>query len=192
MNKKITISLATVVALAISMLVGILIGKGCADVVEVEKEVIKTEWKEAEPIHDTIYEPKPVTVHETDTFKLIVEKEIAVDTSKILSDYYLIRQYDLNFGNDTVGKFKVNLDVTRNRITNVTSEIRPIVKVIEKERQIVSIPAVQFYGMVGTSVDLKTNKIQLGVDLYQKYLIGISGLRMDDKFGYTIDVGIKF
>lgn len=46
--------------------------------------------------------------------------------------------------------------------------------------------------MIGTSVDLKTNKIQFGVDLNQKYVIGVSGICMDDRYGYTLDFGIKF
>ena len=53
-------------------------------------------------------------------------------------------------------------------------------------------PTIQFYGLIGTSLDLKTNQIQLGVDLKQRYLIGVSGIRMDDEFGYTLNIGIKF
>ena len=46
--------------------------------------------------------------------------------------------------------------------------------------------------MIGSSVDLKTNKIQFGVDLKQKFMIGASGIRLDDRYGYTLDFGVKF
>ena len=61
-----------------------------------------------------------------------------------------------------------------------TSNIRTVI-----ERQVIyKVPKVQFYGIMGTSVDLRTNKIQFGVDLRQKYMIGVSGIRLDDKYGY--------
>ena len=46
--------------------------------------------------------------------------------------------------------------------------------------------------MVGTSTDFQSNKIQFGIDVKNKVLFGISGMRLDDKYGYTIDFGIKF
>ena len=51
---------------------------------------------------------------------------------------------------------------------------------------------IQGYAMIGTSVDFSVNQIQLGIDLKQKFLISVSGIRIKDKYGYTINAGIKF
>ena len=59
MNKKITISISSMIALLISFIVGVLIGKGCADTVEVEKEIVKCKTEQLPPIHDTIPMPVP-------------------------------------------------------------------------------------------------------------------------------------
>ena len=98
----------------------------------------------------------------------------------------------MDFSNDSVGIFKVNLDITKNSLAKACSEIRPIRTTVETIRTINNIKTIQLYSILGSSVDLKTNKIQFGVDLRQKYLIGVSGIRMDDRYGYTIDLGMKF
>ena len=173
-------------------MVGVIIGKGYADTVEVEKEVVKWKTEQLPPIHDTIPIPVPYLVFDTDTVYKILERQAEVDTLAILVDYYRLRKYDLDFSNDSIGTFKVNLDVTKNALANVVSEVRPIRTTIERTKVISKVKTLQFYGMFGTSVDLSTNKIQFGLDFRQKYLIGVSGIRMGDKYGYTIDAGVKF
>lgn len=192
MNKKITISISSVIALAIAFIVGVLIGKGYADTVEVEREVVKWKTEKLPPIHDTIPMPVPHLVFDTDTVFKIIDHQAEVDTLKILADYYRVRKYDLDFSNDSIGVFKVNIDVTKNMLANAISEIRPIRTTIERVKTINKVQTLQFYGMFGSSLDFKTNKIQVGLDFRQKYLCGVSGIRLDDKYGYTIDLGVKF
>lgn len=192
MNKKNTISLGSIIAAVAIFFIGYLVGRGYADTIEVEKEVVKWKTEQLPPIHDTIPQSVPYLVENTDTVYKIIEHTLEVDTLAILADYYRVRNYDLDFSNDSVGIFKVNLDITKNALANARSEIRPIRNTVETIRAINNIKAIQLYSILGSSVDLKTNKIQFGVDLRQKYLIGVSGIRMDDRYGYTIDLGMKF
>lgn len=192
MNKKIIISIGSIIALAAAFIIGVLIGKGYSDTVEVEKEVVKWKTEQLPPIHDTISMPVPYLVLNTDTVSKIIERQVEVDTLKILADYYRLRKYNLDFSNDSIGVFKVNIDVTKNMLANASSEIRPIRTTIERVKTINKVQTLQFYGMFGSSLDFKTNKIQVGLDFRQKYLLGVSGIRFDDKYGYTIDLGVKF
>lgn len=193
MNKKVTISIGLIIiSLVAAFIIGVLIGKGYADTVEVEKEVVKWKTERLPAIHDTISMPVPYLVSDTDTVFKIIEHQVEVDTLKILADYYRVRKYDLDFSNDSIGVFKVNIDVTKNMLANAISEIRPIRTTIERVRTINKVQTLQFYGMFGSSLDFKTNKIQVGLDFRQKYLLGVSGIRLDDKYGYTIDLGVKF
>ena len=192
MNKKVTISIGSIIASLAAFIIGVLIGKGYTDTVEVEKEVVKWKTKQLPPIHDTIPMPVPYLVFDTDTVVKIIEHQAEVDTLKILADYYRVRKYDLDFSNDSIGVFKVNIDVTKNMLANASSEIRPIRTTIERIKTINNVQTLQFYGMFGSSLDFKANKIQVGLDFRQKYLLGVSGIRLDDKYGYTIDLGIKF
>ncbi len=191
-NKVFSISLYSIIACVVTFLIGYFIGKGYADTVEVEKEVVKYKTEYLPPIHDTIIQPVTYMVYNTDTVERIIEKTLEVDTAEILADYYRVRNYDLDFSNDSSGIFKVNLDITKNSLATARSEVRPIRTTIEKVKTISNVKTLQFYTMLGTSVDFKTNKVQLGVDFRQKYLFGVSALRMDDKFSYTIDLGVKF
>lgn len=191
-NKVFSISLYSIIACVATFLIGYFIGKGYTDTVEVEKEVVKYKTEYLPPIHDTIIQPVPYMVYNTDTVERIIEKMLEVDTTEILADYYRVRNYDLDFSNDLSGVFKVNLDITKNSLATARSEVRPIRTTIEKVEMISKVKTLQFYTMLGTSVDFKTNKVQLGVDFRQRYLFGASALRIDDKFSYTIDLGVKF
>ena len=192
MNKKFTISLSSIIVAAVVFFIGYLVGRGYADTKEVEKVVVKYKTEQLPPIHDTIPHPVPYYVYNTDTVERIIEHTLEVDTLAILADYYRLRNYDLDFSHDSIGTFKVNLDITKNALANARSEIRPIRNTVETIRTINKVKTIQFYGMIGSSVDLKTNKIQFGIDLRQKYLIGVSGIRLDDRYGYTIDLGMNF
>lgn len=143
-------------------------------------------------IHDTIPKDRlvPYETFLPDTvFQYLTQP---VDTAAILRDYYLSRKYSLDFSNDTIGTFKVDAEVNQNKLVYASSFIHPITKVVTQEKTVYRAPAIQFYGMLGTSLDFNTNKVSLGVDLKQRYLIGASGVRLDNKFSYTIDFGIKF
>lgn len=150
------------------------------------------------------YVPSPYVVR--DTVKNIIPYETLVrdtvikyltaevDTPAVVKDYYLSRKYNLDFSNDSIGTFVVDAEVNQNKLVNATSFIRPMVKTVYKTETITDykVPALQFYGMIGTAVNLKTNKISFGLDLKQRYLVGVSGIRYDDNYTYTIDFGVKF
>lgn len=138
------------------------------------------------PIHDTIPRPVPYNVYFTDT----VYKD--VDTAQILADYFAKRNYRLDFSNDSVGVYKVNLDVSENRIITATSEIRPIRTTVETIKYVREPKKAQIYAVLGTSVDFTTNKVQVGTDIGNKYIIGASAVRVRNNIGYTVDFGIKF
>lgn len=186
-----TIVILIVVTAVLSFLLGRLLIK---DKVVVEtKEVVK-------------YESSPFIVRDTITKEKIVPKEVfvldtlykyisqSVDTSAIIKDYFLSRGYQLDFSSDSTGIFIVDLEVNQNKLVSAASQIQPIVKTVYRENQnvVYKVPAVQFYGMLGTSLNLDCNKISLGLDLKQKYLIGASGIRFKDNYTYTLDFGIKF
>lgn len=186
MKTKTTIILSIVVLFLVFML-----GR-CSNV---NKNIAKTEETikyvpSPYPVYDTIYQPKPYEVvrHKRDTMYLTQD----VDTAKILEDYFLTRRYELDFSSDSLGVFKVNTEVSENSIISATSYIQPKYKTIIQENTIYKTTPVQFYAMIGSSIDFKTNKISLGVDLNQKYLLGVSGIRFGDNACYTIDFGIKW
>ena len=190
MNKKVSVSIGALIAVTVAFVLGILVGKGYADTETVGKEVVKIKPEYLPAVRDTIYYPQPYFIGYTDTVYQPIPA--VVDTAAILKDYYLTRKYNLDFSNDSIGVFKVDLDVNRNMLANVFSEIRPIRTTIERTKVVSKVPATQFYTIAGTSANLKWNKIQVGIDLRQKYLNGVSGLRHNNDFGYTIDLGVKF
>lgn len=184
------------IIISIVMLIsGFLIGR-CSNTNEV---IAKTEERveyvpSPYPVHDTIYKPEPYEVvklevkNQRDTIYLTQQ----VDTTKILEDYFLTRRYALDFSNDTIGVFKVNTEVYKNELISAESFIQPKYKTIIQENTVYKVPLLQFYTSIGSSIDFKTNKLSIGVDLKQRYLIGLSGIRHDNKFIYTIDLGIKW
>lgn len=191
MKNKITISVWTIIVVLITAVIGYLIGRASVDIPG-EKIITKIEYIKGEEIRDTIFIPKPYEVTSpSDTIKI----PIPTDTTALYAiwkDYYTTRKYELDFSNDTLGIYKVNTTVSQNKLMMTNSYIKPNVKVIKEIKTIYKVPTLQFFGMLGTSIDLQTNKMQLGIDLKQKYLIGVSGIRYKDKYSYTIDFGIKF
>ena len=146
-----------------------------------EREVVKWKYRDGK----TVYLPSKVIYRDG-------KKIAALDTTKSIDDYFLTRNYDLDFSSDTIGTFKVSAEVNQNRLISARSYVRPVVKREIETRTIYRVPLIQFYTLVGTSVDFKTNQVQFGVDLKRRLLIGVSGIKMNDKYGYTINAGIKF
>ena len=192
MNKELKISITSVIISAVVFFLGYIFGRGYADTTERTTEVVKWKTELLPPVHDTLYFPLPYLVYETDTVQKILEHKVDVDTLAILADYYRLRNYRLNLGNDSIGVFNVDLDITKNALSAVRSEIRPIKTTVEIVRTIDKIKTIQFFGLVGTSLNLKTNKVQFGVNLREKYILSGSAIRLDEKFGYTIDIGLNF
>lgn len=177
----------------VGLLLGFLLGRL---LIKTEKAVQATETIKYVPspylVRDTVRLPEPYETVIRDTFTKYLTAE--VDTSAIIKDYYLSRRYNLDFSSDTVGTFMVDAEVNQNKLVRATSFIQPLVKTVYKTETVTEYkaPALQFYGMVGTAVNLKTNKLSFGLDLKQRYLIGVSGIRHNDDYTYTIDFGVKF
>lgn len=146
-------------------------------------------------VTDTVYHPQPYNVYiPADTVYRYLTKFREVDTAAILKDYYLVRQYNLDFSNDTIGVFKVYADVGQNKLLKANSFIQPIIKNVYRETTVTQYKTklLQPFVIVGTSPKFDFQKATIGIDLKQRYLFGVSGIRWDDKYNYSIDFGIKF
>ncbi|MDR0912115.1 MAG: hypothetical protein LBM96_05895 [Methanobrevibacter sp.] len=192
MNKTITISVAGIIAVLVSIFIGYLIGRSSVKLPETKKEV-EIKWKKGDVIFDTIAMPVPYKVIIPDT--IVLTDTIKTDTAALYAvwkDYHLERDYNLDFSNDSIGIVKIDAKINQNKLVSATSIIQPNILTITEKETIYKVPTLQIWAMVGTSIDLKTNKMQVGADIKGKFIIGASGLRFNDKFGYTIDLGIKF
>lgn len=182
-----------IVLLLVSFTLGTVLGRLTSETKSVveTKEIVKY-TPSSTIIRDTIFKDKlvPYETFITDTVYKYLTQDI--DTAAVVYDYFLSRKYSLDFSNDTIGTFKVDAEVNQNKLVSASSFIQPIIKTVIQEKTVYSAHTIQFYGMLGTSLDFNTNKISLGVDLKQRYLIGASGIRCSDKYNYTIDFGIKF
>lgn len=146
------------------------------------------------PVIKKVDNPVPYAVHDSIPYEVINHDTVPakVDTAAILLDYNKVKKYPLDFSNDTLGVFKVDATVYRNKLITATSFIKPIIKTVTTTTTVYKVPLVQFYGILGSSIDFKTNKASAGIDLKQKYLIGVSGVRFNDQYQYTFDIGLKF
>lgn len=105
--------------------------RGAASVVV--RDSVSVQLKPLPPITVTIREPWPVAVHEpADT----VWEAIPVDTGAIIADYLRTRDYHFDFSSDSTGQFIVDASVSRNRLTELTPTIVPIVREVERVRTI--------------------------------------------------------
>lgn len=142
-------------------------------------------------IHDTIYYPEPYVEYHVRTI-LDTLREYVIDTSRVVDDYYATRKYNLDFSNDSLGVFKFDLTVNQNKLCNVVSNIHPYERVVTREIVKQKVKLMQIYVIGGTSPNFKTQRLGVGLDINQSYLLGISGMRYNDNYNYTIDFGIKF
>lgn len=176
----------------LSLLLGYFWGRSSVEV-PVPSRIVEIKWMKGNVVRDTINRPVPV---ETIVYKRdSIPVPIPTDTAALFAvwrDYYLERKYELDFSNDSLGVFKVDASVSQNRLISATSTIQTNIRTVYEKEVIYKVPTLQPWAMIGTSVDLRTNKIQVGLDLKQKYMFGVSGIRMDDKYSYTLDFGIKF
>ena len=175
-----------------TLLLGFLLGRlSVTDKITVEtKEVVKN-VPSPYIVRDTIYSPLPaLTFYKVDTC-YIMQK---VDTAEILHDYFLSRQYRLDFSNDSIGKFIVDAEVNQNKLVSANSFIQPITKFIYKENILTkqTVRAFQPWVTIGTNLNLDCQQVTLGFDLKQKYILGVSGLRLNNKYNYTVNIGIKW
>lgn len=190
MNNKITISLTGIIAVAISLFLGYLWGRSSVEL-PAPKRIVEVKWEKGEVVRDTFEKPVPYEVKVPDSIPIFIPTDTAA-LFAIWQDYYLERKYALDFSNDSLGTFKVDAKVSQNKLISATSFIQPNIRTVYEKEVIYKVPTIQPWAMIGTSIDFRTNKLQFGLDLKNKYVIGVSGLRIEDKYGYTLDFGIKF
>lgn len=193
MNKYVTISVGSIITLVIGLVIGFFLGKAEAEPTPAKTQRIIT-WSKGQETIKEVPVPEPYDVH--DTAYIVKEVPIPTDTAalfKVWRDYYLTRDYDLDFSDDSLGVFKVKLAVHQNKVaSSPVVTIQPNIRTVTEENIVYKVPFIQGYAIIGTSVDFSVNQIQLGIDLKQKFLIGVSGIRIKDNYGYTINAGIKF
>lgn len=190
MNKKITISVSVIIAVAIALLIGYFWGRSSVELPQ-PKRIVEVKWTKGEIVRDTVDNPVPYEV------KVPVDRPVFIPTDRaalfaIWQDYYKERRYDLDFSNDSLGTFKIDAHVSQNKLISAASFIQPNIRTVYEREVIYKVPTLQPWAMIGTSADFRTNKIQFGLDIKNKYIIGLSGIRLNDRYGYTIDFGIKF
>lgn len=190
MNNKTIISIIVIVAILASLLAGYFLGATSIKEKDAEK-VVEVKWIKGDTVRDTIQIPVPYKV------EVPVEKPIFVytDTDALFAvwqDYYLKRDYKLDFSNDTLGTFVADVSIQENKLVRATSFIRPNIRTVTEKETTYKVNIIQPWVIVGTSVDFSTQKLQVGVDIKNKFVVGVSGIRLNDKYSYTIDLGIKF
>ena len=194
MKTSVTISTTSIIVAAVCLFLGYLWGRSSVKLPE-PKVITKTEWRDAPPVHDTLWRPKPYPVHDTSYVDRPVPVPSPVDTAALFAvwrDYYIARGFDLDFSADSIGTFKVQATVQKNQIIRATSTVIPKQKIVTQTETIYKVPLVQPWVMVGTSFDLKSQTISAGVDLRGRYMIGATGMRMNESWGYTVNLGMKF
>lgn len=190
MNKSITISIGGLIAVGIALFLGYLWGRSSVEL-PAPKRIVEVKWEKGEIVRDTIDRPVPYEV------EIPVDRPVFIPTDTaalfaIWQDYYLERKYALDFSNDSLGVFKVDAKVSQNKLIAATSFIQPNIRTVYEREVIYKVPTLQPWALIGTSADFRTNKIQFGLDIKNKFIIGASGIRLDDKYGYTFDFGVKF
>lgn len=185
--------LITVLILAICFSVGFFIGYLVFSETEpTTNRIVEIKWQRGETVRDTIDRPIPVETIIHDSIPVLVPTDTAALFAVWKDYYYWERKYALDFSNDSIGTFRVDAIVNQNRLISATSLVQPNIRTVYEKEMVYKKKKWVPWAMIGTSVNLRTNKVQLGVDLNQKYVIGFSGIRIDDECGYTLDFGIKF
>lgn len=152
-----------------------------------ETKVVVKEVK-GEVIRDTLYLPQPIKV---------VEKRVPIpaDTASLYAaweEYHKQKEYKFDFSTPEVGEFKVDVSLEKNNVVSATSKVQPIIRTVTETKYVNRTPLAQFYGKIGSSLDFNYNNVELGVDLKQRYLIGVTGFRYKENYGYAFNIGVKF
>lgn len=126
---------------------------------------------------DTVYFPSPTS---------------PIDSASVVEDYFATRDYLLDFSTDSCGTFKVSCKVTRNQLVDASSTIVPMYRYIENVREVHTTRFFQPWAMVGTDFRFGTQQLMLGGDFREKYKVGVSGIRIGDNYGWTLNVGFNF
>lgn len=120
-----------------------------------KKQSVVSKFVKGRTVTDSVMVPAPFEIHDTITLaeaynKIFPDKSTSdtlrfesvvmtkQDTTKVLSDWQLKREYKLNiFSNDTLGTLTVNSTVQYNRMQHIDYSYTPIIKeIITKEPKI--------------------------------------------------------
>lgn len=181
----------TILIAAATIFIAFYLGRTTTPVPEPKVEI---QWRtryDTVEYRDTVKLPVPYEVVRDTTIYLPGE----IDTAALLADYLKTRHYELHFGNDSIGQFDVYATVHRNELAEARSVVNPLIREIIRTERVPyerPVPWVRGYAQVGTSINFKTQKFSAGVDLRDRWMIGGSAIRINDHWGYTIDVGTKF
>lgn len=175
---------------AVGGIVGYLVGRSRSEVTtRVEK--IYTWSKGVERIKE-IPIPQPYEVIKT--IERVVPTE--VDTAALYEawlKYHDVNKYEFDFSDDSVGVFKVDFEVSKNEVAAPPRAIiQPNILTVTETRTIYKVPTIQGWAMIGADVKFNAFQVQAGVDFKQRFMVGASGIRMNDAWGYTVNLGIKF
>lgn len=145
----------------------------------------------------TLDRPAPIAVREVaipavrlcDT----VYETTAIDTASIVAEFCRARDYRLDFSTDSTGTFIVDATVAYNALQSATATIEPLRHVVETTTAIQPRkPLFAPYVTLGTSADFSTQQITLGTQIRCGVILGVSGVRCNNQYGYTINVGYSF
>lgn len=187
-NKKYII--VTLITILLALIAGFFAGR--SSVKTKINRIVEVKWMSSDiVVRDTIKVPVPYEV------RIPVDRPIFVSSDTILNkevwdDYYTEKRYNLDFSNDSLGIFKVDALVYKNNIIESSSYIQPNIKVIKEKEIFENVRLINPWICVGSSFDFKTNQIQIGVDLKNKYMLSVSGVRLNSNYGYNINFGYKF
>ena len=139
-----------ILALGIIFSVGFRVGRKSVKVPETPDPVEVIKYVESEPVHDTLWKPKPYAVEApADTFDILKDciakgiyqelwpKDEPVDEQElpnaVLKDWATKRTYkDVLFDTDTLGKFTLNTEIQYNRVNSIDYEFIPVTKNVEQ------------------------------------------------------------
>lgn len=159
---------------------------------KIVKKTTEIRWIKGKTIRDTIYKPKPYEIIKKDTVNYIEIIRDTIKVTELLDDYYCERKYNLDFSNDTAGEFKVDLLVSENQLISASSQITPYIKTITETNYIEYKKKLGFYALAGTSLIFNTQKLEFGFIIKDRWMLGLTGIRLKKEFNYTIDFGVKF
>lgn len=187
-NKKYII--AALIAILLALIAGFFAGR--SSVKTKVNRIVEVKWMSSDiVVRDTIKVPVPYEV------RIPVDRPIFVSSDTILNkevwdDYYTEKRYNLDFSNDSLGIFKVDALVYKNSIIESSSYIQPNIKTITEKEIVYKVNKLTPWVCIGSSFDFKSNQIQVGVDLREKYMLSVSGVRFNSNYSYNVNFGYKF
>lgn len=179
--------------LALGTVIGVILDRNFLRPEQITTETVTdTILQKADTVFLTVEVPKPYKVIDS------VFIPLPIDTTALYEawqDYHRTKQYSLDFSNDTLGTFKVDATVHKNRISEVKSTIVPVIKIMEttKTEVIDRKKFAQGFVSIGTSIhNFNTQQVTAGVEFVERYDLSATAIRYNSDFTYTINFGIKF